>query len=87
MANESHKKHIKAQYDKLVQPCVFNEGDLALTYDQKHDKIGKGNLEYMWYGPFIMSKVLEKWAYDLIDYDGIFFVQPHNGLYLKMYYV
>ena len=86
LANEAHKKHVKAQYDKSVQPRVFNEGDLVLTYDQKHDKLGKGKFESMWYGPFIVSKVLEKGAYELVDYDGIPFGKPHNGLYLKTYY-
>ena len=33
MANEEHKKCVKAQYDKSIQPRVFNEGDLVLTYD------------------------------------------------------
>ena len=33
LANEAHKKCIKAQYDKFVQPHAFNEGDLVLTYD------------------------------------------------------
>ena len=33
LANEAHKKHIKAQYDKSITPRVFNEGDLVLTYD------------------------------------------------------
>ena len=33
LANEAHKKCIKEQYDKSVQPLVFNEGDLVLTYD------------------------------------------------------
>ena len=41
----------------------------------------------MWYGPFVVSKVLEKGAYKLVDYDGIPFGQPRNGLYLKGYYV
>ena len=40
----------------------------------------------MWYGPFIISKVLEKGAYELVDYDEIPFEQPHNGLYLERYY-
>ena len=31
LANEAHKKCIKAQYDKSVQPCAFNKGDLVLT--------------------------------------------------------
>ena len=33
LANEAHKKCVKAQYNKSVQPRVFNEGDLVLTYD------------------------------------------------------
>ena len=86
LANEAHKKCVKAQYDKSVQPRVFNEGDLVLTYDQIYDKLGKGKFNSMWYGPFIISKVLEKGAYDLVDYDGIPLGQPRNGLYLKRYY-
>ena len=50
LANEAHKKHVKAQYNKSTQPRVFNEGDLVLTYDQRHDKLGKGKFETMWYG-------------------------------------
>ena len=42
LANEVYKKHVKVQYNKSVQPCVFNEGDLVLTYDQRYDKLGKG---------------------------------------------
>ena len=67
LANEAHKKRVKAQYDKSVQPHAFNEGDLFLTYDQRHDKLGKGKFESMWYGPFVISKVLEKGAYKLVD--------------------
>ena len=39
--NEAHKKRVKVQYDKSVQPHDFNEGDLVLTYDQRYDKLGK----------------------------------------------
>ena len=86
LANEAHKKRIKAQYDKSVQPRAFNEGDLVLTYDQRYDKLGKWKFECMWYNPFIISKVLEKGSYELVDYDGIPLGQPRNGLYLKRYY-
>ena len=86
LANEAHKKCIKVQYDKSVHPCVFNKGDLVLTYDQRYDKLGKGKFESMWYGPFVISKVLEKGAYELVDYDGIPLGKPCNGLYLKRYY-
>ena len=57
-----------------------------MTYDQKHDKLGKGKFESMWYIPYVVSKVLEKGAYELVDYDGLPLGKPHNGLYLKMYY-
>ena len=43
LANEAHKKRVKVKYEKFVQPRAFNEGDLVLMYDQKHDKLGKGN--------------------------------------------
>ena len=66
MTNETHKKHIKDQYDKSVQPCFFKQGYLVLTFYQKHAKLGKGKFESMWYGPYVVSKVLEKWAYKLV---------------------
>ena len=69
LANEAHKKRMKFQYDRTIQPCSFNEGDLVLTYDQKHDKLGVGKFESMWHGPYIVSRVLEKGAYELVDYD------------------
>ena len=47
LVNEAHKKRVKAQYDKSVQPRVFNEGDLVLTYDQKHDKLGEWKFKSM----------------------------------------
>ena len=71
---------MKAQYDITVQPCSFNEGDLVLTYDQKHDKLGEDKLEYVWHGPYIISCVLEKGAYELVDYDGIPLGEPCNGI-------
>lgn len=58
--NEAHKKRVKVQYDKLVRPRVFSEGDLVLVYDQDKDALGVGKFKPMWYGPFIIRKVLEK---------------------------
>jgi hypothetical protein len=83
LANETHKKCIKSQYDKLVQPHVFAEGDLVLVYDQDHDTLGAGKFEPLWHGPYIIKHVLHKGAYELVDYDGNPLLEPHNGLYLK----
>ena len=77
---------MKTQYDRYVYPRSFNEGDLVLTYDQKHDKLGVGKFESMWHKPYIISCVLEKGAYELVDYDWIPLGDPCNGLYLKRYY-
>ena len=33
LANEAHKKWVKAQFDKNFKPRVFSEGDLVLPYD------------------------------------------------------
>ena len=77
---------MKVQYDRSVQPYSFNERDLVLTYDQKHDKLRAGKFESMWHGTYIVSHILEKGAYELVDYEGIPLGEPQNGLYLKRYY-
>ena len=84
--NETHKKRVKAQYDRNVHPRSFQLGDLVLTYDQHYDKLGNRKSESMWHGPYIMNKVLEKGAYELVNYDGTSLGEPQNGLYLKRYY-
>ena len=69
-----------------MRPCVFSEGDLVLVYDQDKDALGAGKFEPLRYGPYIISKVLQKGAYKLVDYEGNRLVRPHNGLYLKQYF-
>ena len=83
---EAQKKSVKAQYEKHVKPRVFSEGDLVLLYEQYRDMLGARKFEAMWRGPYIIRRVLEKGAYELVDYDGIPLSEPRNGLYLKKYY-
>ena len=80
------KKRVKSQYDKHVKPCVFSEGDLVILYEQDRDLLGDGKFKPMWRGPYIVKRVLEKGAYELVDYDGSPLSEPRNGLYLKRYY-
>ena len=40
----------------------------------------------MWNDPYIINRVLEKGAYEFIDYDGIPLGEPQNGFYLKRDY-
>jgi hypothetical protein len=86
LINETYKKCIKTQYDKSIQPRTFTEGDLVLVYDQDHDKLGAGKLEPMWHRPYIIKHVLQRGAYELVDYDGLSLGEPRNGIYLKKYY-
>jgi hypothetical protein len=84
---ETQKERVKAQYDKHVKPHVFYEGDLVLLYEQNRDLVGSGKFEPMCRGPYIVKLVLlEKGAYQLVDYDEIPLSEPRNGLYLKKYY-
>jgi len=68
--NEAHKKRVKTQYDKAIHPQVFSKGDLVLVYDQDKDALGAGKFKSMWYGPFVVERVLGKGAYELIDFEG-----------------
>ena len=86
LENEAHKWQMKSQYNRTVHLDSFNEGDMVLTYDQKHDKMGAGKFESMWHKTYIISRVLEKGSYELVDYDGISLGEPRNGIYLKRYY-
>jgi len=86
LAIEAQKKRVKTHFDHNVHPGSFVEGDLVLLYDQENDKLGAGKLEPMCLGPYIVKKVLQKGAYELIDYEGNPLDKPRNGLYLKNYY-
>eukprot|EP00253_Pinus_taeda_P006767 PITA_06767 len=86
LAIEAQKKRVKTHFDNSVNPRSFVEGDLVLLYDQAKDKLGAGKLEPMWHGPYILKRVLQKGAYELINYEGNPLDKPRNGLYLKKYY-
>jgi len=76
LANEAHKKWVKAQFDKNVKPRIFLEGDLVLLYDKESDKLGESKFQYLWMGHYIVNHALSKGFYELVDYDGIPVSQP-----------
>ena len=83
VALELNKRRIKVQYDKSVRPKRFSEGDL---WDQPKEPLHAGKFNPVWRGPYVVKCVLEKGAYELVDYEGMALVEPRNGLYLKKYY-
>ena len=86
MALEVNKHHVMVQYDKCVHLRRFSEGDLALLWDQPKEPLREGKFNPMWNGPYMVKHVLEKSAYDLVDYERTALADPRNGLYLKKYY-
>ena len=52
-------------------------------WDQPKEPLGVGKFNPMWHGPYMVKRVLEKGAYELVDYEGIALEEPRNGLYLK----
>ena len=84
--NETHKNRVKNQYDKSVKPRIFSEGELVLIWDQDKEPLGAGKFRSMWLGPYVVSKVLKKGAYELTNFEGNKMPKPRNRLYLKKYY-
>ena len=85
-ANQVHKNRVKTQYDKSVKLRVFFEGELVLLWDQDKEPLGTGKFKEMCLGTYVVSNVLSKGAYELVDFDGNKLPKPRNGLYLKKYY-
>ena len=86
MALEVNNHHVKVQYDKSVCPRAFSEGDLVLLWDQPKEPLGVGKFNSMWCGPYVVKRLLENGAYELVDYEGTALAEPRNGLYIKKYY-
>ena len=85
-AIEVVKTRSKSYYDSHVHSPTFSEGDMVLVYDQANDKLGKGNFESLWYGPYVIHHCLGKEAYILVDSDGQLLENAYNELYLKIFY-
>ena len=50
-----------------------------MLWDQDKEPLGAGEFKAMWLGPYVVSKVLKKGAYELIDFDGDKIPEPRNG--------
>ena len=65
---------------------MFSEGYLVLLWDQSKEPLGEWKFNPMWHGPYVVKRVLDKGAYEIVDYEGKALAEPINGLYLKKYY-
>ena len=58
----------------------------VLLWDQAKEPLWAGKFNPVWHGPYVVKRVLEKGAYELVDYEGTTLAKPRNGIYLKKYY-
>ncbi|XP_060674836.1 uncharacterized protein LOC132804450 [Ziziphus jujuba] len=82
------KKAMEKVYNKRVRFKDFGEGDLVwkaiLPIGSKDPKCGKWSLT--WEGPFTVTKILGKRAYQLQDMDGIKHSNSINSCFLEKFY-
>jgi hypothetical protein len=79
-----YKERIKRWYDKRLKKKEFKEGDKVLLYNSRFKTFGKGKLQSMWDGPYIVHSVLSNGEVTIMDVKGIQFMV--NGQRLKVYY-
>ena len=57
---QMYRKKIKEIFDKKIKENTFSCGDMVLRSDARKEQKGKhGKFDNLWFGPFIISKLLE----------------------------
>ena len=79
-----HLEHLDEQRRGALTTNQAHKNRVKTQYDK--EPLGVGKFKAMWLGPYVVSKVLSKGAYELLDFDGNKLPEPRNGLYLKKYY-
>jgi hypothetical protein len=85
---EAYRIQMSRTYDKMVRHRAFKEGDLVLALRRPIIVTHKtrGKFEPKWEGPYVIEKVYDGGAYQLIDQDSKRPMPPINGRFLKKYY-
>ena len=79
---------IKERFDRKIKENTFLDGDMVLRWDARKEQKGKhGKFDNLWFGPFIVSKVLENNTFVLQNLDGEELSNPVNGHFLKYFTV
>ena len=55
-----YKMNIKERFYRKIKENTFFNGDMVLRWDARNEQKGKhGKFDNLWFGPFIVSKILE----------------------------
>ena len=66
-----YRLKIKEIFDRKIKENTFSDGDMVLRWDARKEQKGKhGKFDNLWFGPFIVSQVLENNTFVLQTLDG-----------------
>ena len=69
--DQLYRTKVKERFDRKIKENTFSNGDMVLRFDN------------LWFGPFIVSKILENNTFVLQTLDGEELSNPVNGRFLK----
>ena len=82
-----YRLKIKSRFDRNIKENTFSVGDMVLRWDTRKEQKGKhGKFDNLWFGPFLVSKILEKNTFVLQSLEGEELSSLVNGRFLKHYY-
>ena len=82
-----YRTKIKSRFDRNSKENTFSVADMVLRWDARKEKKGKhGKFDNIWFGPFLVSKVLENNTFILQSLEGEELSSPVNGRFLKHFY-
>ena len=66
-----YRKEIKERFDRKIKENNLFGGDIVLRWDARKEKKGKHvEFDNLWFGPFIISKLLENNTFILQTMEG-----------------
>ena len=82
-----YRLKIKERFDRKIKDNNFSVGDMVFRWDARKEQKGKhGKFDNLWFGPFIVSKIIENNTFVLQTLDGEELYNPVNGRFLKHFY-
>ena len=68
---QMYTKEIKQRFDRKIKENIFSCGDMILRWDARKEQKGKhGKFDNIWFGLFIISKLLENNTFILQNLEG-----------------
>ena len=82
-----YRLKIKSRFDRKIKENTLSVGDMVLRWDARKEQKGKhGKFDNLWFGPFLVSKILENNTFVLQSLEGEELSSPVNGRFLKHFY-